>query len=132
MRGAGASERLAAFLGAVWWILLPAFAVLVGVLSLERTCADPYRLVPGVMSKPITAWSISLLYISAHAWLLAVYLHASAHASSLWPSLEQMRSVWGHGWLKIAVMLATLAVEYCPLSLWRAIGSTVPSVCRLS
>lgn len=131
MRATQAREPLAGVLVAVWWVLLPAFAVLVGYLSLERACADPYRLIAGAMSAPLTAWPVSLLYISAHAWLVLVYLQTSARAGTMWPSLRQVRSMWEGDWLKIALMVAALAVEYCPLSLWRAIGSTVPAVCRL-
>lgn len=125
-------EAPAVILGAVWWVLLPAIAVLVASLSIERACADPYRLVGGAMSTPLTAWPVSLLYISAHAWLMFVYLHTAAQTGTMWPALRQVRSVWAGDWLKIALMVAALAVEYCPLSLWRAIGSMVPGVCRLS
>lgn len=132
MSAGRAKEPVAVVLGAVWWILLPATALLVGYLSTERACHDPYRLIAGAMSRPLTAWPVSLLYISAHAWLALVYLHTAAQAGTMWPSLRQVRSMWGGDWLKIVLMLATLVVEYCPVTFWRAIGSTVPGVCGLS
>jgi hypothetical protein len=106
--------------------------VLVGYLSIERTCGDPYRLIGAAMSKPLAAWGVSLLYLSAHAWLIAVYLQTAARANTLWPSLQEVRTIWGGGRLKIGLMLAVLLVEYAPQFFWRAMGSGFPGLCRLS
>jgi hypothetical protein len=106
-----------------WWIVFPPFALLVGRLTYERTCADPSRLLLALTSSPTTAWPIALLYVVAHVWLLVVYVRVVARTNSLAPSLADLCAIEGTEVLKILLMTVVLALEYSPLSLWRMIGA---------
>lgn len=112
-------------LGRSWWVVCPGFAMLASRLTFERACADPYSLLATLTSTPATAWPLALLYLSAHAWLFVAYLVTATRTNALWPSVAQMRSVWGNGLFKILLMTIALAVEYLPVSLWRVLGARV-------
>jgi hypothetical protein len=112
-------------LTASWWLLVPAFAVLVVRLSYERACASPYELLPAVMSKAQSALPIAVLYLGAHVWAGGAYLLTVRETGSLLPSIAAARRIWGTQWPKIVFTVAVLALEYLPISLWRLVGKTV-------
>lgn len=109
-------------LSRAWWLVCPAFAALVMRLTFERACADPYNLLPQVMSRPMLAMPVALLYVSAHVWVVAVYLQAATAAGTLWPLRNGSEAIlWRERWKAIA-LVALLAIEYAPVSLWRLFG----------
>lgn len=124
-RHTGLMGSAVTWLDRAWWIAWPALVILVARLALERACADPYRLLASLTSVPATAWPIALAYLGAHAWMFAAYAVTAVESDALWPSLAQARAVWRRGIVKIALMAVTLAVEYLPISLWRAVGTGV-------
>ena len=108
-----------------WWVIFPGFLILVGRLTYERACADPYRLLAGAMSTPAAAWPIALLYVAAHGWLLATYLQTVANTGSLWPAPTQLRAAWhGNTW-KVLLLAAALVIEYWPVSILRILGAAL-------
>lgn len=109
-------------LSRAWWVVFPAFAVLVARLTFERACADPYNLLPGVMSRPALAMPVALLYVSAHLWVVAVYLHAVNAAGTLWPLRTPSAAMPRVETWKAIALVALLAIEYAPVSLWRLFG----------
>ena len=109
----------------IWWILFPCFVLLVLRFTVERTCADPYDLLPALASNPIWGWSIAVIYAASYAWLIGVYIVTAASVDSLVPSRSAFRSVWRAGSMKILLMAAAFVVEYLPVTLWRFIGATL-------
>jgi hypothetical protein len=101
-----------------WWVLFPAFAVLVARLAVERTCGDPYDLLAALMPSPAIAWVLAGIYVIAHVWTISAYL-VSLDRGELLPGPATMQ--WGK-W-KIYAMVGVLAIEYCPATLWRFVGT---------
>ena len=106
-----------------WWVVFPVFAAIALRLAVERTCGDPYELMPALTSSARWAWPLALLYLAAHAWSVAAYLLTVARADTLLPPLAAWRRVWGGDVVKIVLMLAMLAIESAPIGLWRMIGA---------
>jgi hypothetical protein len=109
-------------LGTSWWLLCPSFAALVARLTLERSCADPYFLLPNLMARPTVAWPLAMLYLLGHVWTLAAYLSPLGER----PETTRTRGIplaWprSHA-LKVWLMTGLLLVEYAPITLWRMIG----------
>lgn len=75
------------------------------------------------MTSPGTAWPIALLYVLGHVWLLAAYVWVVERTNAFSPGLADMRAIEGTEVVKILLMTVVLALEYSPLSLWRAIGA---------
>jgi hypothetical protein len=114
--------RLETLTSRAWWIVFPPFALLVGRLTFERACADPYSLVQSLASRPAAAWPLALLYVAAHVWLIVVYLRTVARTDALWPSLAEFRAIQGTDVIKAILMAIVLAIEYSPVSFWRLVG----------
>jgi hypothetical protein len=104
-----------------WWPLCPAFAAVVVRLSLDRTCADPYDLIPALTARPATAWPIAGIYLAAHVWMLSAYLLA-VDGDNLYPGLKALRRTWSTDTFKVFAMAVILLVEYLPMTVWRLIG----------
>jgi hypothetical protein len=118
-------NRLAVWLARSWWLVMPPFAALVARLTYERTCAAPYELLPTLTRLPLFAWMLAGLYVAAHAWVAAAYLLTVASTGALIPPPARIRELW-RGRLTL-VILATvlLAVEYAPVTMWRAVGHSL-------
>jgi hypothetical protein len=112
-----------------WWVVFPCFAMLTARLAAERTCGDPYQLLAQATSRPLLGWLLAAVYVSAHWWLLAVYLVTVRRTQMLLPTIEAARTVWGNQSAKILLLLGTLILEYAPVSIWRAIGARFGSSC---
>ena len=106
-----------------WWFLFPSFALLTLVLSFERACRDPYNLLAAAASLPGTAWGLAAMYVLAHVWIVAAYLITVARTQDLLPSARAFRDAWSTDSLKVALMAAVVAIEYCPVRLWRLVGA---------
>ena len=108
---------------AAWWVLWPAFTALTVRLGVERGCGDPYDLLPAIVSNPTWAWPLALGYVAAHAWIAAVYLVTVADAGRLAPGWRAWQSVWRGDLPMVALMIASMALEYAPVSLWRLLAA---------
>jgi hypothetical protein len=117
------------WIGRTWWVVFPCFAVLTTRLVAERTCDNSYQFLSQVTSHPSLGWLLAAVYVSAHWWLLAVYLEAVRRTRMLVPTIEAAREVWGSQSAKILLLLATLILEYAPVSIWRAIWAGFGSGC---
>lgn len=115
-------------LGAIWWILFPCFVLLVIRLSSERTCSDPYDLLPALASNPLWGWPIAIVYVASHLWLIGVYLLTASCSDSLAPSRARFRNLWQTDYMKILLMLIAFVVEYLPVTLWRLLGTALHCV----
>jgi hypothetical protein len=112
-----------------WWVVFPCFAVLTARLVAERMCDNSYQFLSQVTSHPSFGWLLAAVYVSAHWWLLAVYLETVRRTQMLVPTIEAARAVWGSQSAKIFLLLAMLILEYAPVSIWRAIGAGLGSFC---
>ena len=118
--------RLATTLRWSWWLVMPAFAVLVVRLDVERMCARPYELLPAATTQPSIAWALSTLYVAAHAWIAAAWLATALHADAILPSWQRARELWdGRAWL-LWTTAAIFVLEYWPIPIWRALGRAIP------
>lgn len=106
-------------------MLFPCFSVLVLRLTVERTCADPYDLLPALTSKPLWGWLLAIAYVTSHAWLISVYLLTAASVNSLVPSPSAFRTMWRADYVKVLLMTAVFVVEYLPITLWRFAGAAL-------
>ena len=106
-----------------WWIVFPPFALLVGRLTFERACADPYGLLQPLTSWAAAAWPIAMLYVAAHVWLIIVYLWTVSRTDTLLPGPADLGAVHGPGVLQPLLMAIVLVVEYSPVSFWRLVGA---------
>jgi hypothetical protein len=106
-----------------WWVVFPCFTVLTARLVAERMCDNSYQFLSQVTSHPSLGWLLAAVYVSAHWWLLAVYLETVRRTQMLVPAVEAARTVWGRQSAKIFLLLAVLILEYAPVSIWRAIGA---------
>ena len=118
-----AMGRARSWLAGIWWIVTPPFAVLVGWLAFERTCGDPYELLPAITSRSELALPLAILYLVAHCWAVGAYLLTVCHAGSVLPSTRAGKQLWGRQWPKLIVMISVFAVEYAPMPVWRVVGS---------
>jgi len=112
-------------LGSIWWILFPCFAVLVLRLTVERTCADPYDLLPALTSNPKWGWLFAVVYVTSHAWLISVYMLTAASVDSLVPPRSAFRALWRADYVKVLLMTAVFAVEYLPVTMFRLAGAAL-------
>jgi hypothetical protein len=108
-----------------WWIVVPPFMILVARLVYERTCAEPYELLPLLTSQPLLAWALAALYVAAHCWAVAAYLVTVDATNTLLPSWSASRKLWGPDWLKVVATLAILILEYWSIPFWRLLGHSV-------
>jgi hypothetical protein len=118
-----ARDSVQQWLSRGWWLLFPSFALLTFRLAVERTCAEPYDLLPALASKPAWAWPIAGVYVLAHVWVVGAYVLTVSRTDTLVPSVRLWNEVWGAEVMKLALMLAPFAIEYAPLPIWRAIGA---------
>jgi hypothetical protein len=112
------------WLSRAWWGVFPPFAVLVGRLTYERACADPYGLLQALSSTPATAWPLAVVYVGAHAWMMAVYLRLVARTNQFLPGLAQIHAARRPAAVKVVLMAVVLAAEFSPVSLWRLVGAS--------
>jgi hypothetical protein len=112
-----------------WWLVFPCFAVLTTGLVAERMCDNSYQSLSQMTSHPSLGWLLAAVYVSAHWWLLAVYLETVRRTQMLVPTMDGARAVWGSQSAKILLLLAILILEYAPVSIWRAIGVRLGSSC---
>jgi hypothetical protein len=123
------STNAGGWIGRTWWVVFPCFAVLTARLAAERTCGDSYQLLSQATSHPSLGWLLAAVYVSAHWWLLAVYLVTVRRTRQLLPTIQDARRMWGNQWTKVLLLLTTLILEYAPVSIWRAIGARLGSSC---
>ena len=123
------STNAGRWIGRTWWVVFPCFAVLTARLAVERTCGDSYQLLSQVTSRASLGWVLAAVYVSAHWWLLAVYLVTVRRTQMLLPTIQDARRMWGNQWTKVLLLLAALIVEYAPMAIWRAIGARLGSSC---
>ena len=121
----GSHDVLRRALGRSWWVLFPCFVVLVLRLSVERSCSDPYDLLPGLASNPLWGWPIAIGYVISHAWLIGVYLLTAASADSLVPSRVAFRSMWRADYIKVLLMAVAFLLEYLPVTIWHLVGTAL-------
>ena len=119
------ANRVALLLARLWWVLVPAFAVLVVRLVYERACRSPYELLGSVMSSSLYAWPLAILYLAAHCWAAAVYMITVERSGTLLPPVSAWRTVWGRDWPKIFLTALVIIVEYWPIQFWRIVGRSV-------
>jgi hypothetical protein len=105
-------------LRASWWIVFPAFLVVVMLFIRERACFDRHYLLPGVSVKPLLAWLVSGIYLTAHAWLIAACAVTLTRTGTLLPGLAAARAAWGGAWLKVLAMVGLFVVENAPAEIW--------------
>jgi hypothetical protein len=108
-----------------WWALFPMFAALTIRLAGERTCGDPYDLLPGVTGDPSWAWPLAVVYVLAHAWSIAVYLTTVSRTQTLLPPARAWRTTWGRDQVKLMLMALALVIEYAPMAAWRTLGIVI-------
>lgn len=112
------SDRLWRVLSYSWWILFPAFLLLVARFSYERACMDPYELLRPLMRQQSLALAIAATYVGAHVWLVTVVLLvarmvSSGHGARGWAVSVDVKEV-----IKILAMAAALALEQMPRAVW--------------
>lgn len=108
-----------------WWVLVPAFAVLVIRLVYERGCAAPYELLPQLTTNALLAWPLASMYLAVHCWAVAAYLITVQATGTLLPSRAAAKSIWGSYWPMVLFTIAILALEYSPIPFWRWVGRSV-------
>jgi len=118
-------DALRRLVGASWWFLFPCFALVVLRLAAERTCADPYDLLPGIASRPVWGGLIAVVYVASHLWLIGVYLLTASFSDSIFPRRSAFRSVWQTDYVKVLLMLIVFVVEYLPVTMWRLAGTAL-------
>jgi hypothetical protein len=118
-----ARERMVRGLRVMWWPLWPAFAALTIRLGIERGCGDPYDLLPAIVGNTAWAWPLALVYVTGHAWIAAAYLITVSAAGTLAPGWRVWRGLWQHGLGMLVLMLAAMAIEYAPVSVWRILAA---------
>ena len=103
------------WLAASWWIVAPAFALLTIETMYERAvrgAAEPWLWLTG---RPGLALAVGCLYVAAHWWCLAWYVLVARSRGAGRTSHQALL-------LKAVCLLALLAFEYSPVSLWRTVG----------
>jgi hypothetical protein len=68
---------------------------------------------------------VAVTYLSAHLWIVAVWLVTVARSQELMPRFRAYRTVWGTDALKLLLMLSVFIVEYSPVSFWRMVGTSL-------
>ena len=112
------ANRLLRWLDASWWLVLPAFTILVLALTRDRACADRYNPLPAIATHPLQAWTVAGAYVCGHAWLAAAYACTVLRTGTLLPGLREARVAWGSAWPKVIAMIAVFILEYSPAGIW--------------
>jgi hypothetical protein len=112
--------RLQSILRTSWWVLFPAFAVLVARLTVDRICRDPYDLLPALTSSPATALLLAGIYVIAHAWIISAYLVSIDR--ELVPKLANISRTWRRDSWRVYAMAAVFVIEYFPNTFWTFVG----------
>ena len=120
-----APDATRAWLARAWWVLVPAFAILVARLVFERTCASPNDLLPTMTAVPLVAWGLATLYLGSHVWLAAAYVLTVERTGTLVPTWSLIRRAWDDDLLKVVVATVVVAVEYAPAPWLQAIGHRI-------
>jgi hypothetical protein len=111
-------QALRRVLGAAWWVAFPSFAVLVLALIRERACFDRLYPLPAIATRPMLAWLVAGVYLSAYGWLVAAYCFTALDTRQLLPRFGQARAVWGPVWFQLLAMLGLVALENVPSEIW--------------
>jgi hypothetical protein len=119
------AAHLRAWLLRLWWVLLPAFAVLVVRLLYERSCRAPHELLPEITSSSLLAWPVAMLYLGVHCWTATAYLVTVEQTGTLVPGAAAWKSVWGSDWPKIVFTAVVLGLEHSPVPFWTFVGHGV-------
>jgi hypothetical protein len=101
-------------LRATWWIAFPAFTAPAIRVGVDRACGDVNALLP-----PSSGLLLALAYLAGYVWILAAYLLTVQEARRLIPTLGDIRQIWSGNLGKLGLMVATLATEFVPASVWR-------------
>ena len=117
------ANGIATWLRRTWWGIFPAFALLTARLAIERSCGDPYDLLPAATSHPAFAWPLAAIYVLAHGWMAAAYLVTAVRTATLAPPLRMWVSEWGRSTWAIVLMAGAMALEYAPIAFWMLIGA---------
>jgi hypothetical protein len=118
-------QDAARVLGIAWWIVCPAFFVVVMLFIRERACFDRHYLLPGVSVKPLLAWLVSGIYLTAHAWLIAAYAVTVMSTGALLPGIAAARTAWNGAWLKVLAMIGLFLLENAPAEIWIRIARVI-------
>jgi hypothetical protein len=112
-------ERVRRLLVLVWWVLCPAFLLLVARFSYERACLDPYELLRPLMRRQAVALTVSAIYVGAHVWLAAAGVLTArmwmAGASTL---VGVLQTGWRGDRYKVIAMSVAIAIEQVPRAVW--------------
>jgi hypothetical protein len=104
------------WLAASWWIVAPAFGLLAIETMYERAVrgvAEPWLWLTG---RPGLALAVGCLYVAAHWWCPAWYFLVVR--SRLARRISAQEHVF-----KAACLLALLAFDHSPVSLWRTVAN---------
>jgi hypothetical protein len=112
------SDRVWRMLAYSWWILYPAFFLLVLRFSYERACLNPYELLRPLMRHQSLALMIAAIYTGAHLWIVS----AGVLLARMIPS-RQGPGVWAvsvgvKDAGKIVAMSVAIALEQVPRAVW--------------
>jgi hypothetical protein len=105
-------------LSVLWWIVCPAFLVVVLLFIRERACFDRHYLLPGISVKPLLAWLVSSIYLTAHAWLIAAYAVTVMRTGALLPRVSAARAAWSGAWPQVMAMVGLFLLENAPAEIW--------------
>ena len=112
---ASASRRL---LARIWFVLFPAFVVLVFFLVSDRGCFDRPYITPSIGTRAAVVWPAAMVYVAAHCWMAAAYVLTVIGTDSLLPTLADARKLWGSDWRKIVGIAVVFAFGYSPAIIW--------------
>jgi hypothetical protein len=112
------SDRLWRVLTYSWWMLWPAFVLLVLRFSYERACLDPYELLRPLMRHQSLALIIAAIYTGAYLWIvmagvLVARTLPSRHESGLWAASADVKDL-----TKVVGMAAAIGLEQVPRAVW--------------
>src|SRR5262245_45883410 len=114
MTGSAARRLLAR----VWFVLFPAFVVLVLLLVIDRGCFDRPYITPSIGTKAAAVWPAAIVFVAAHCWIAAAYVLTAVGTDSLLPTLADARKLWGSDWRKIIGIAVVFAFGYAPAIIW--------------
>jgi hypothetical protein len=109
-------QRASRWLTTSWWIVTPAFAVLAIETLYERAvqgAAEPWLWMTG---RPGLALAVGCLYVAAHWWCPAWYFLVVRPGTAGRALYDQEHA------FKAVCLLALLAFDYSPVSLWRSVA----------
>jgi hypothetical protein len=109
--------------GVSWWLIWPAFTVIITAATFDRACRDAFDVLPALSPHPLAASGAAAIWILAHIWLGLVLVLASAQTDESTTFLNAVRTTWPAQFTKICLMAAMVIAAYLPVTLLRAAGS---------